>query len=253
MFSWPLKAWLRLICKENWKEVKLCSWYWWFPWVALGKQFRPKKQCGCEEGGLMHDCQDWWVQRPTWKTHLSWCCFLGWGNEPEAHWMLEMEPCVLACLSRPSLLFCEHFSVGSEVLSVCDVQLSSISVRSFLCIYLQWCPGQYSEVFGMRRFPCKWKEQLKFWYVSLGGLKMWPWRCFQDKDKGWSLYKCWQNRALSRGSSCLVESLASHSCAEIALSQTTPGRSSPQQKGSLGSAALSAQQWVCLSGMRLPV
>lgn len=45
----------------------------------------------------------------------------------------------------------------------------------------------------------------------------------------------------SRGSSCLVESLASHSCAEIALSQT---RQSPQPKGSLGSAALSAQQCV---------
>lgn len=28
MFSWPPKAWLRLICKENSKEAKLSSWYW---------------------------------------------------------------------------------------------------------------------------------------------------------------------------------------------------------------------------------
>lgn len=40
--------------------------------------------CGCEEGGLVQDCQEQWVQRPTWKTPMSQCCLLGWDNEREA-------------------------------------------------------------------------------------------------------------------------------------------------------------------------
>lgn len=55
------------------------------PLRGSGEAVQAYKGCGCEEGGLMQDCQEQWVQRPTWKTRLSQCCFLGWGNEPEAH------------------------------------------------------------------------------------------------------------------------------------------------------------------------
>lgn len=125
-FLWPLRALLRLVCKENSKEVKLCCWDWQFLWDIPGKQ--DCEGCGCKKGGLAQDCQDQWVQRPPWKTPMSWCHLLGWDNEPDAHRVLEMELWVLACLSRTALrtallLFCVHlFSAGSEVLSTCDTQ-----------------------------------------------------------------------------------------------------------------------------------
>lgn len=55
------------------------------PLRGSGEAVQAYEGCGCEEDGLMQDCQEQWVQRPTWKTRLSQGCFLGWGNEPEAH------------------------------------------------------------------------------------------------------------------------------------------------------------------------
>lgn len=69
--------------------------------------------------------------------------------------MLEMEPWVLACLSRTSLLFCEHFTVQVQrsflylMFSCARFQLDLFSV--FPSSGVQ----DNTEVFGMGRFPCK--------------------------------------------------------------------------------------------------
>lgn len=101
--------------------------------------------------------------------------------------------------------------------------------------------------FGWGRFPCKWKEQSK---VLI---------CFSKRTENvtpkafsWQRQKkfveVWQDRALySRGDLCLLESLASCSWAEIAVSQILQGRASPQRR-----ASWALQSWVhnseCISG-----
>lgn len=125
------------------------------PVRGSGEAVQACEGCGCEEGGLVQDCQEQWVQRPTWKTHMSRCPLLGWDNETEAHGMLEMELWVLACFSRIASL-CS--------LCICTVQLqrsfpslmfsstwhlSRLSrVISFLHVYLQWCLGQDLRLLG---------------------------------------------------------------------------------------------------------